>query len=354
MTKRLFEKQWTEQISSINHSTEKNVFYDFWSYLQNMRSDLKALKKDYEEEFNKLSKKPLQHYIDLFEKRTDQYFSIVIKDHKLTKGIGHHQSLEDYNLNIFEQDGSNFKIKDKYYKVLNKIAQSIFEIEDELAPIVEKFWIDAISDIHKYNSNDEYFMLAHVDLKTTAQEDLSPELRAYNNSLQGLCFSAISDKKTRLFNNAQNYYQYYSNPRGLVGIIAKPKAGSIIGISNTDMLSTEYIDKKCEFAKHFEHSMVNRCFERDSSEICHTGTRISPPKEIFHISADTINEIILDSKNIDVEAVFYVADARGEKPERLEQYRKEQETRFGKKLPVVEVTQRNKLGQINLEELFDM
>ena len=349
MTKRIFEQEWTEQPSSINHSIEKNVFYDFWGYLQNMRSDLKALKKDYEDSFNQLSKKPLQHYIDLFNKRTDQYFSILIKDHKLTGSIGHHQSLDEYNTKVFEHDGNHFKIKDKYYKVLNKLAQSIFEIEDEIAPIVEKFWIDEMSSINQYDSGKEYFLLAHVDLKTTAAEDLSENIRNYNNSLQGLCFSAISDKKTRLYNDAKNYYQYYYNPQGLVGIIANPKPNSIVGISNTDMLSTEYIDGDCALLRHF-----NRCFDRNGSEICHTGTKISPPKEIFNISADTINEIIMDSENIDIKAIFYVADSQGAKPKRLEQYKKEQELRFGKKLPVIEIKQRNRLGQINLEELFDM
>ena len=55
---------------------------------------------------------------------------------------------------------------------------------------------------------------------------------------------------------------------------------------------------------------VNRCFARGNSKICCTGTKISPPSEIFNIDVDTINEIILDSKNIDVKAVFYVADAK--------------------------------------------
>ena len=356
MTKRVFEQEWTEHISTINHSIEKNVLFDFYGYVSNMRSDLKALKKNYEKEFNEISKKPLKYYLDLFNKRTDQYFSILIKDHKLTGSIGSPQSFEGYNKNILEQTGNHYKIKTKYYNVLKKLAESIFKIEDEIAPIVEKFWLDALTDIKNYKHDEKYFLLAHVDLKTLDDIKLNPELSQYNKSLQGLCFSAISSEKTRLFNNARNYYQYYSNPKGLVGIIAKPKSGAVVGISNTDMLSTEYINGECLFKKYyqvFDHSNVDRCFARGESEIHCCGTRISPPSEIFNINVDTINEIILDSKNIECEAVFYVLDAKGEIPERFEQYKKKQEQRFEKTLPVIEIKQRNRLCQINLEELYD-
>ena len=356
MTKRIFEQEWTEQVSLVNGSVEKNVLFDFYGYLSNMRSDLKALKKNYEQKFDSLSKKPLKHYVDLFKKRCDQYFDVLIANHRKTGSIGEMKSFKGYRKDMLEKDGNHYKIKDKYYKVMKKLAESIFEIEDEIAPIVEKFWLEELTSVDDYDANKEYFLLAHADLKTVDSDKLPKEIREFNDSLQGLCFSAISDKKTRLFNDAQNYYQYYSNPKGLVGIIAKPKrdANAIVGISNTDMLSTEYVDDKCAFIKYFEHSNVNRCFARGNSKICCTGTKISPPSEIFNIDVDTINEIILDCKNIDVEAVFYVADAKGDVPERLEKYKAEQEKRFGKPLPVVEVKQRNKLCQINLDELYDM
>ena len=68
MRTRLFEQEWTQITSKINHRIENNVMFDFYDYLKNMRFDLKTIKKDYEQEFNKLSKKSLKHYIDLFEK----------------------------------------------------------------------------------------------------------------------------------------------------------------------------------------------------------------------------------------------------------------------------------------------
>ena len=88
MRTRAFEQSWEQSVSKINHRIENNVLFDFFDYLQNMRSDLKAIKKDYEEEFNKLSKKPLKHYVNLFEKRCDQYFTILIERHKKTRSIG--------------------------------------------------------------------------------------------------------------------------------------------------------------------------------------------------------------------------------------------------------------------------
>ena len=101
-----------------------------------------------------------------------------------------------------------------------------------------------------------------------------------------------------------------------------------------------------------EHSKVNRCFVRDNSQIYCIGTKICPPKEIFHIDADTINEIILDSKNIDVIAVFYLKNCQNKIPERFAEYKKSQEKICGHKLPEIEITSRNYLKQINLDEVF--
>ena len=119
------------------------------------------------------------------------------------------------------------------------------------------------------------------------------------------------------------------------------------------MLSTEYIDKKCGFERYFDHSKVDRCFTSKNHEICCNGTKICPPKQIFNIDVDTINEIILDSNNMEVLAAFYLKDSFGNIPERFNEYKKEQEKLCGHKLPMIEVTTRNKLKQLNLDELYE-
>lgn len=353
MITRVFEQEWDQVVSKVNHRIEKNVLFDFYEYVKNMRFDLKALKRDYEQEFNKFSEKPLDYYWNLFEKRIEQFFSILIKNYN--GDIGYIDSYEKFNKGIVIENGSHHKIADKYYKVLNKIATDIFEIEDQMAPIVEKLWQKEISDIKNYDKDKEYFLLAHVDRKSVNEENLSKELKDYSKSQQGICFSVITDKKTRLFNNLYQSMNYYYYPQGAVGIIANPKQNSIVGMSNTDMLSIEYVDGKCELAKHFDcfdHSKVDRCLVDGKNEICCKGTKICPPKEIFNISADTINEVILDSKNIDVQAVFYIKTPSGELPERLKEYKAQQEKICGHKLPIIEVKPRNYLNQINLDEIY--
>lgn len=352
MKTRLFEQEWKQSVSKINHRIENNVLFDFFDYLQNMKSDLKAIQKDYEEEFNKFSQKPLKHYVNLFEKRYYQYFTILIKNHKKTRSIGSIQSYNEYRDGIVFQDGEKHKINDKYYKVLKRIADSIFNIEDEMAPVVEKFWQKELTDIKDYDKNKKYFLLAHVDRKTMTEENFSEEFNIYNKSLNCMCFSAISNDKTRLYNNQYYSYNYYNNPDGLVGIIATPKTGGFVGAAYDDMLSTEYINGKCAFERYFDHSKVDRCFVRENSEIRCNGTKICPPKQIFNIDVDTINEIILDSKNMQVVAAFYLKNSRGEIPERFIKYKKEQEKLFGHKLPTIEITTRNKLHQINLDEVY--
>lgn len=353
MVTRVFEQEWEQCASTLNGRIEKNVLFDFFDYLSKMERDLKALKKDYEKEFNKFSKRPLNHYINLFEKRKEQYFSILIKNHKFTRGVGRLQSYEGYNPGIVLKNGNHHKIADKYYKVLSKIANSIFEIEDQIAPVVEIMWENAITDISNYDKNNEYFLLAHVDRKDMPEENFSEEFNKYNKLQEGLCFSAISNKKTRLYNDSSYSCGYYSHPNGAVGIIAKPKKDAIVGISLDDMLSTEYINEKCAFKKHFQHSKVNRCFYNQTNEICCNGTKICPPKEIFNFDVDTINEIILDSKKIEVMAVFYVKTKRGDIPTRLNAYKLQQEKLCGHTLPVIELLPRNKLSQINLDELYE-
>jgi|GEM_PF-4536995 len=352
MRTRLFEQEWTQITSKINHRIENNVMFDFYDYLKNMRFDLKALKKDYEQEFNKLSKKSLKHYIDLFEKRLDQYFSVLMKDYKKNGSIGGIQTYEGYNDGIILQNGDHHKIADKYYPVLKKLAESIFDIEDQIAPIVEKFWQQKTTSAKNYDPNGHYFMLAHVDRKHKGEEHFSQEFNNYNKSLKGLCFSLVTDKKTRLYNNQYYSYNYYSHPAGEVGIIAKPKSDSIVGISDNDMLSTEYVNGKCGLDMYFEHSKVDRCLINGNNEICCNGTKICPPKKIFNFDVDTINEIILDSDKIDVEAVFYVKNSQGKMPERLKAYKLEQEKRCGHKLPVIELKPHNYLRQINLDEVY--
>ncbi len=352
MRTRKFEQEWEQSVSKLNHRIENNVLFDFYDYLQNMQRDLKAIKKDYEQEFNLLSKKPLQYYIDLFNKRYDQYFTVLIKDHKHNGHIGHIQSYEEYRKGLVIENGDKHKIADKYYKVLKKIAESIFDIEDQMAPIIEQFWQAAITSAKEFEDKKQYFFLAHVDRKDMGEENFDQEFNDYNKALRGLCFSAVSSDKTRLYNNSYYSYNYYNHPRGVVGIIAKPKAGSIIGMSFDDMLSTEYIDGKCSFDRYFDHSSVDRCFVDGNNYICCNGTKICPPKQIFNLDVDTINEIILDSKNIDVQAVFYVKDARDQIPERLKEYKAEQEKRCGHKLDIIELKPHNYLRQVNLDEIY--
>ncbi|HAJ77646.1 MAG TPA: hypothetical protein DCO89_01075 [Clostridiales bacterium] len=354
MITRKFDKKWEQKVSSINNRIENNVIFDFFDYITDIHKDLKALKKDYEKDFNRLSKKKLSHYVKLFDKYLDMYATICIKDHKETGSIGHIQSFEDFNDGIIKQNANSFEITDKYYPVLKKIAESIFKIEDEIAPVVEMLWQKEFTNIENYSKNGNYFLLAHSALSTKPKNELNDEFREYLQAQNGMCFSLITDKKTRLYNGpttSSNYYAKSSN--GYVGIIARPKKNGIIGISFDDMLSTEYIDGKCVLNQSFDHSNINTCYEKDGSKICCRGTKICPPKEIFNISVDTINEIILDKSKMEVQAVFYVKNSKDEIPENFEAYKKEQEKLCGHKLKTIELIQHNTLNQVNLDEMYN-
>ena len=353
MVTREFSREWDEVNSHINHRIEQNVLFDFFDYLQALEKDLKAIKKGYEKEFNKLSTKPLKYYIDKFNKRVEQYRTICIENHKQTKSVGHMQSLEDFNMDIIQVNGKHYKINDKYYPVLKRIAESIFKIEDDMSGIVEKFWQQKITYIKDYDMNKDYFLLAHAVVNNLYFEEKSKEYEKYLNGQNGICFSVVTNKKTRLYAGATKNYNYYSYPRGTYGIIARPKDHSMLGTSYDDMLSTEFVNGKCEQNRYFRHSDINKCYDEKGSKIyCH-GTKICPPNEIFNIDVDTINEIILDKSKIDVEAVFYVESQHHEKPKHFEEYKKIQEKIWGHELKTIKLNPRNMLKQINLDEIYD-
>ena len=351
MITRKFEQEWTEKKSSVNGMAECNVLSDFYEYLKSMRSDLDAIKKYHKEEFDKMSPKPIDFYIGLLKKRTEQFCDVCIKP-KYKHGVSF-ISDDILQKGVVEKDGSKYKINNDRYLFLKALAESVFKIEETLAKPVEVLWQHALTDASKYNKNGKYFLLAHVDYKTAKESEMSSKFRKYNQSLQGLCFSVVSDSKTRLYDNSLPYFSLYSHPNGLVGIIAKPKQGAILGASYDDMLSTEYIDGDCALLRHFDHSLVNRCYQNGNSEIRCRGTKIFPPKNIFGLNIDTINEVVLDSNKIDVVSVFYVKDKFGEKPKRFAEYKREQEKRWGKKLGTIELEPKNKTGQVNLQEVLN-
>ena len=350
MITRKLEQEWIEKKSKINGMTECNVLVDFYEYLKDMHRDLKSIKQYHEQEFDQMSPMPIDFYIKHVEKRIKQFYDVCVKpEHKYHLGII--TNMDVFNDNLLTIQGNRYKINDKYYNALVKISESVFNVEEMVSKQVEKLWQQSFTNINSYSPEGEYFLLAHVDYKTIKEDD--ENLNNYNKGQQGLCFSVISNKKTRLYDNSLPYYNYYSHPHGLVGIIAVPKEGAILGASYDDMLSTEYINGECALSKHFDHSLINRCYQNGSSQIFCRGTKIFPPKNIFGLSVDTINEVILDSNKIDVVSVFYVKDSAGRIPERFEEYKREQEYKYGKKLDTIEVEPRNKTGQVNLEELYN-
>ena len=239
-----------------------------------------------------------------------------------------------------------FKINDKYYKNLKKIAEKIFELENDVKKTTDLLWQKNITSLSSYDKDGKYFLLAHADYKTVKLKDLKENIAEYSKKQQGICFSAVSNEKTKLYN------QEMQLQKGIVGIIAKPQKDAIVGISMHDMISIEFCDGKCETPDQFFHSKVDKCFDNGKSQIYCTGTKICPPQAIFDTCADTINEIILDKSKIEIMGVFYVKNSQREIPARLKEYLAEQELIAGHKLPVIQLQKINKLKQYDLDEVF--
>ena len=352
MITRKFEQQWEQSTSQINNMTEEDVLFDFNEYLTNMRFALKYIKDKHHDDFNAKTKKNIDDLYSILLKRIEQFNTICLEKDQNGEFKSLCFSYENVKTSIYEKDGNHIRLKDDVFSALKKIAQSVFEIEEQVSKYVEAEWISALTDVKDYSSDSQYMLLAHADYKCYPQDDTPEELKKYNSQQQGLCFSLITDKKTRIFDQSTNYYNFYSHKNGLVGIIAKPKKDSMVSMSSTDMLSTEFIDGKCTLLRHFNHSKVNRCFVNGNSEIYSKGTKIIMPSNMFDLDVDTINEVILGANKIDVQAVFYVKTPNGQIPARFEEYKKEQEKLCGHKLQTIQLFPRNRLKQYNLDEIM--
>lgn len=350
MITREFEKEFTPKHSNINNMLECNVLYDFNEYLKDLLRDLGHIKKHHSEEFNSYSKVNIDKCIEAVKALRSKFLSICIKPEFLND-VGFLEEDRKFKDDLFTILDGKYIIRDKYYKVLSKLAKEAFLIEDNVSNITNLFWKDCLTDIDKYDENGNYFLLAHVDYKIPSQNGYTHELKDFNQNQNGLCFSVVSDKKTRLYDNSLPYYSYYRHPNGIMGFIAKPKNG-IICASYDDMLSTEYIDGSCALRRYFDHSKINRCYLNGRSQICARGTKIFPPRAIFDLSVDTINEVILDKNEIEITAVFYVKDKDGNKPFGFDEYKKQKERELGISLKEIELKPRNHLAQYNLEEVY--
>ena len=351
MRTREFEQSWIQQKNEVNNSIEKNVFIDFYSYITTFKDDLNAIKQYYKKEFKNSSSIDITFLISKFEEFLNIFNQVAIKKEKLNSFCCNIFDISDINEEIYIRDNNSFKIKDEFYPKLKYYAEKIFELENYIAIYNKNLWQNAFTDINTYNKDLPYCLLAHVDHKNIDPRKIGDEFAEYSKNQKGICCSVITDKKTRLYDNT-NIYSTYSSDSGQVGIIVKPKNNCIVAGSYNDMLSTEFVNDKCELKRYFSHSKIAKCFDDGVNTIYCLGTKIFTPKHAFDCSADTINEVILEKENCEIVAVFYTKSTFNEIPKRLKEYKEKQEKIAGHELPVIEIKQRNKLKQVDLENLY--
>ncbi len=350
MITREFEQTWIQNRNPINNMIEKNVIVDFYSYVTNLRDDLNAIKKYYNNQFNSISTKSIEYIIYTFNNLINKFNDICIDDEYRDRFYINTFRFKEVKKDLFLRDNNIYKIKDEYYLKLRDIADSIFKLEDYVASYSKILWNNTLTDINEYDKDKKYCLLVHVDYKCLDPKMISEEFNYYCVNQMGMCCSLITDEKTKLYENVSPYSYTYN--KGLVGVVVKPKNNNIVAGANTDMLSTEFVNNNCEYSRHFNHSKVNKCYDNDKNSIYCYGTKIFTPKHAFDNGVDTINEVILDKDNIEVVAVFYTKTADNQKPSRLDKYVKMQEEKIGHKLNVIEVQPRNMLKQIDLENLY--
>ena len=296
---REFTQEWDNHISEFNKLQENNVLYDFFDYCDNLYTDLKTIKENYESSFNSLSKKTIDKYIVDFEKLYSAFKKVCFKsdEYKNTySAILLQEKLPDA---VVTTNGNHQRINDKYFKKLKSLANEIFKCEAECVEAVEQIWMDTLTSCKEHNY-DNYSYLAHVSINQWRKQALTDEFKEYCDNLTCYATSYINNDKTKFFLERQY------KAAGMVGYLVKFDKGAFIAGGNNDIFATEYINGKCEFVEKYNYSPVKRLYVKGNNVVYGNGTRICTPKSAITSAVGTPNEILLDKDHIHLERAFYV------------------------------------------------
>ena len=341
MIYRKFDKEFDATVYNILRQ-EGNVVCDFISYAYDMYNDLTMIKKYDRELFNSISQIKIENYIEYFEKTYALFLKTCTnisncKDYFKTNQIASNNFKED----LFIQSDGHFSINDKYYDKLNKIAKSIFMLENDIAPTVEKIWDIQLTDTRKIDINQKYLIALSAKYKHRKNEVASDETNSFSKDMPFEYASINTNDFTFIFEENRTY------SANIAGLIYKISGDAIISASSKDLLSTPFKNGKTPFKiEIYHHSNVLKLYEKNGYEMFGYGTKICTPNSaIMGNEVKQVREIVLDKSKIKPVAVFYMGNVV---PERARELQKE----YNLTNEPIKIESKNELKFLDLEMII--
>ncbi len=297
-------------------------FAQFGKYLQNMHRDLLAIKKYYCNYFDANSKVDIDTYIKNFDSYVE-LVKIVLYDKEKYKNWK--STIQDYDnsddkyailLSLFKKNVATLDFSpsdsDIYlspntvvffnndvFKILEQIANSIFQLEDDVSKITIPIWNKTLTSVNDFDGKKPYRLLVKVlnewRVLFSKGEEFAQTCDYLNNRI-GCSLSYVTDYKSLFFKSRNGAY----------GIVYSLNDGFIAG-SSKDAYLDEFINDECpQDIPTLSMNPIRQVYFENGNSVQANATKIATPKGVLFKNSDRYNEIIADKRKITPVAVFYL------------------------------------------------
>lgn len=322
---------------------------EFANYCSNLYGDLLVIKKCYSERFDSLSNININKYIDTFNYFYKQYLrTLCNKDYiknlknnndiavwrKLIRFDAKNFYIENLNSDIFDKVGYyRLKINNKTYEKIKSISTNIFNIEKLCANVTKSFWKDCQTDINNFNIEEPYaFFVKVMTEKPWRTLPYTFKNNIYFNNTIAVSTSYVTNQKSEFFKSSIN--------EKIAGFIYKiNNENAIICANYEDAYMQEKINGKNPLNYDIHCTPINRIADLrnklNKHSIFANATEIATPLGLLN-SSSKHNEVVLNKKDAEMVAVFYVGQNSYSFAEKLNK---------NYNLPIIELKQCNVLEE---------
>lgn len=337
------------------------AFPQFGEYLQNMHNDLVAIKKYYCSYFNKNSKIDIDTYIKNFDSYVDLIKLVLYDKQKYQNWKEKNENCDncmiyarlfkdnvatfDYckaDTDFYESRNTVVCFESNVYRVLEKIVDKIFKMENDISKITIPLWKNSLTNIKDFDSKKPYNLLVKVISnwrQIFGDEEKKQQASEYLNKRIGASLSYVSDQNSLFF---RSYFGGY-------GIIYDIDSDAFISASSVDAHFDELVGE--DYPKEIEVDSFNpirKVYEKGENSFFADATKIATPLGVINQNSEKMNEVIVDSSKIKPIATFYLKfDKTMPNSPIFETYEQDKlsATQLAQKLniPVIELNKQNTL-----------
>ena len=293
-------------------------FAQFGKYLQNMHSDLLAIKKYYCEYFNANSKVDIDTYIENFDSYVVLIKNILYDKDKYKDYKQNNINADKYKISarLFKDNVATFDyvpsdtdfydspntaifFNEDIYEILNNIVNKIFVLEDDVSKITIPIWNKTLTNVKDFDGKKPYRLLVKVlsDWRIFFNKgDKYNEAVDYLGKRIGCSLSYVTNEQSLFF----------KSNRGAYGIVYSLNDGFIAGNSK-DAYLDEFINDECpQDVPTLIMNPIRQIYFENGNSVQANATKIATPNGVLFENGDRFNEIIADKRKITPVATFYL------------------------------------------------